>query len=301
MAIGLTVFWWGTRFLGIHGLPPKPETFWRPVLSLPKPILLGAGVVVFIPVAAYFFTRPTWVEYGVYIVGPIFLAYMVIEAFRCDPRYRDRVFAAIALSLFSILFWACFEQAGSSMTLFADRIVDRTVFGWEIPASTLLAVNPWFIVLLGIPFSILWNSLAKRDRNPSTPAKFAMGLIQLALGFVALVVAAQQAQETGKAHLGWLVLAYFFHTTGELCVSPVGLSAMTRLAPAHLTGLMMGFWFFCSAFAGIFSGVIAKFTTGDGGYGSVFLTLVYVGIGGGVVMAILTPLLKRLQHEHDGG
>ncbi|HRX85773.1 MAG TPA: peptide MFS transporter [Phycisphaerae bacterium] len=298
MAIGLTVFWFGGRYLGPHGYPPRPEAFRETVVSIPKTVLLGLGIAAFLPATTFLFTQPDWVEIGVYIIGPIFLAYILFKAFTCPARDRDRLIVAIVLALFSIVFWACFEQAGSSMTIFADEQVNRVIFGWEIPASTLLAINPWFIVLLGIPFSILWAYLGKRDRDPSAPFKFALGLVQLAIGFVMLVIAAEQAKH-GKAPLAWLILAYFFHTTGELCTSPVGLSAMTRLAPEHLTGLMMGFWFFCAAFAGVFSGVIAKFTTGEGDVGSVFLTLVWVGLAGGALMAMLTPLLKRLQHEGE--
>jgi POT family proton-dependent oligopeptide transporter len=298
MAIGLGVFWWGSQFLGSHGFPPRPEAMRESIVGIPKTVVLGLGIAAFLPFATVLFTKPHMVETGVYIIGPIFLIYVLFKAFTCTKRDRDRILVAIVLALFSIVFWACFEQAGSSMTIFADEQVNRTIFGWEIPASVLLAINPWFIVLLGIPFSILWSKLGKMNRDPSAPFKFALGLIQLAIGFVMLVIAAEQAKH-GKAHLAWLILAYFFHTTGELCTSPVGLSAMTRLAPPNLTGLMMGFWFFCAAFAGVFSGVIARFTAGEGDVGNVFLTLVYVGIGGGVIMALLTPLLKKLQHQHE--
>ena len=196
MAVGLGVFWYGGRYLGDHGHPPRPEAFRESIGSIPKTALLGAGIVAFLPLTTYLFTRPDWVEIGVYIIGPIFLAYILFKAFQCQGRDRDRIIVAIILALFSIIFWACFEQAGSSMTIFADEQVNRTIFGWEIPASTLLSVNPWFIVLLGIPFSMLWAYLGKRGRNPSTPLKFALGLIQLAVGFVMLVIAAGAGQGT---------------------------------------------------------------------------------------------------------
>ncbi|MFQ5429905.1 MAG: peptide MFS transporter, partial [Phycisphaerae bacterium] len=297
MAIGLLVFWWGTRFLGDHGQPPRREAL-RETLGgvLPKTWALYLAILVFIPFAAYLFTVPSWVQWSVYVIGPVFLAYVLFEAFRCDRQDRDRLIVAVVLSLFSIIFWACFEQAGSSMTLFADREVDRVVFGYELTASQLLSINPLFIVLLGIPFSILWTKLGRIGKNPSSPVKFGFGLFQLALGFVALVMAANQAKTSGSASLGWMMLAYLLHTTGELCLSPVGLSAVTKLSPARLTGLMMGFWFFCAAFAGISAGVIAKFTSGDAGYEEVFRILVYVGIGAGCLILLLSPLLKRMLH-----
>lgn len=295
MAIGLLVFTWGARYMGDHGLPPRPEAFRERVSGIfPKIWLLYLGVAMFVPFAAYLFTQPSWVERGSYVIGPVFFAYILWEVFRCDKDERSRLGVAIVLSVFSIVFWSCFEQAGNSFTLFTERHVDRVVWGWEIPTSWLQAVNPWFIVLLGIPFSILWTRLGRAGRNPSSPVKFGFGLIQLALGFVAMVIAADQANETGRAALVWLILAYFLHTTGELCLSPVGLSAVTKLSPARLTGLMMGFWFFCTAFAGISAGVIAGFTTGDAGYRGVFNVLVYVGIGAGVVLLALSPMLKRM-------
>ena len=297
MVIGLLVFWWGTRHLEGHGGVPRPEALRERFGGiLPKTWLLYFTIAVFVPFAAYLFTQPTWVERGVYIIGPVFLIYVLYEAFRCEPKDRNRLIVAIVLALFSIVFWACFEQAGNSMTLFADREVNRTVLGWEIPTSWLLAVNPGFIVLLGIPFSYLWTRLGRSGRDPSSPVKFAFGLFQLALGFVSMVIAARHATDGNKASLAWLILAYFFHTTGELCISPVGLSAITKLSVARLTGLMMGFWFFCAAFAGISAGVIAKFTAHDAGYEPVFTVLVYVGIGGGVLILLLSPLLKRMMH-----
>lgn len=297
MAVGLAVFWWGGRYLGDHGHPPRPEALSERLGGvLPKTWCLYLGIVAFVPFAAYLFTQPLWVEDGVIrVIGPLFILYVFFEAFRCEPADRNRLLVAVVLSVFSIVFWACFEQAGSSMTLFADREVDRTIFGFEVTASQLLSINPLFIVLLGIPFSILWTRLGRVNRNPSSPVKFGLGLFQLALGFVALVMAAKQANTSGSASLGWMILAYLLHTTGELCISPVGLSAITKLSPAKLTGLMMGFWFFCTAFAGVSSGLIAKLTSGDAGYQGVFQTLVYVGLGAGLLILLLSPLLKRME------
>ena len=297
MVVGLAVFMWGTRFLGDRGLPPRPEAFRERIGGfLPKSWALMLGIVAFVPFAAYSLTLPTWVAWGMFVIAPVFLIYVIVIARRSTPEERGGIYTVIILSVFSIVFWACFEQAGSSMTLFTDREVDRRVFGWVVPTTWFLSVNPAFIVLLGIPFSILWGKLGRAHRDPSSPVKFGLGLILLALGFVAMVLAAQQAKSSGQAALSWLILAYFLHTTGELCLSPVGLSAVTKLSPKRMAGLMMGFWFFCTAFAGIAGGVIAKFTSGDAGYGGVFLVIVYVSLGAGVLMLALSPLLKKLTH-----
>jgi POT family proton-dependent oligopeptide transporter len=163
--------------------------------------------------------------------------------------------------------------------------------------SWLQAVNPFFIVLLGIPFAWMWASLGRANRDPSSPLKFSLGIIQLALGFVAMVFAAKAAANGGKAPLFWLVLAYFLHTTGELCLSPVGLSTVTKMSPVRLVGLMMGLWFLSNAFAGVLSGVIAKATTGEAGYGEVFQNVVYFALAAGGLLLVLTPLLKKLGPE----
>jgi POT family proton-dependent oligopeptide transporter len=138
--------------------------------------------------------------------------------------------------------------------------------------------------------------LGRANRNPLAPVKFGLGLLQLALGFAALVLAARQANANGQAPLALLVLGYFLHTTGELCLSPVGLSTVTKLAPVRLVGLMMGMWFLSSAFAGVLSGQIAALTGGEAGYERVFRMIVLLAGGAGVFLLLLSPFLKRLEH-----
>lgn len=298
MLVGLSVFAWGQKLLGDHGLPPRPEAFWeRSPIGIPKILTLYLGILLFVPVAAYLLVKPSWVETGVYVLGPLVVVYVTYEALRCTREERGRLFVLMILIFFSITFWSCFEQAGSSMTLFAKKHVDLRVLEFEIPVSWLQAVNPFFIVLLGIPFAWMWTNLGRVGRDPSSPLKFSLGLIQLALGFVAMVFAAKAVADGGKAPLFWLVLAYFLHTTGELCLSPVGLSTVTKMAPVRLVGLMMGLWFLSNAFAGVLSGVIAKATTGEAGYGEVFQNVVYFALASGGLLLILTPLLKRLGPE----
>jgi POT family proton-dependent oligopeptide transporter len=295
MVAGLAVFIWGERYLGTAGRPPRPEALRESFAGiLPKTLAVYLGVLLFVPFAAYMLTQPDWVENGMYVIGGIFLLYVLYLALVSDRAARGGLLTIIVLSVSSIVFWACFEQAGSSMTVFAEREVNRTVLGFEIPAATLLAINPVYIILLGIPFTILWSKLARVGRNPSSPVKFGLAMIQLGLGFIAMVIAAQETRDGSQAWLGWLVLAYLLHTTGELCLSPVGLSAVTKLSPAHLTGLMMGFWFFCTAFAGVTGGVIARLTSDDGGYVNVFSVIVYVSVGAGILLLLLSPLLNRL-------
>ncbi len=295
MVIGLLTFLKWQHLLGPHGLPPRPEALWeKSKVGLPKTLLLWIAIAAFVPFAAYLLKHPDFVQAGVYILGPLTIMYVTYEAMRCTPLERGRLFVLLILITFSITFWACFEQAGSSFTLFADRHMDRHVFGYEIPASALQAVNPGFILIFGFIFSYAWTALGRAHRDPSSPIKFSLGLIQLGLGFVAMVIAAQGAKDGSLASIWWMILAYMLHTTGELCLSPVGLSTITRMSPPRLVGLMMGVWFLSNAFAGVLSGVIAGMTGGDAGYEKVYMMVVYCAIGVGVALFILTPFLNRL-------
>lgn len=298
MLVGLAIFLWGQKLLGNHGLPPREEALWeRSAIGIPKMLLLYLGIFLFVPVAAYLLVRPAWVDIGVHILGPLVVAYIVYESIRCTAAERGRLFVLMILIFFSITFWSCFEQAGSSMTLFTDEHIDLVVLGFEVPVAALQAVNPFFIVLLGIPFAWMWASLGRAGRDPSSPLKFSLGILQLGLGFVALVFAAKETVNGGKASILWMVLAYFFHTTGELCLSPVGLSTVTKMSPVRLVGLMMGVWFLSNAFAGVLSGVIAKATTGDAGYEEVFQNVFYFAMASGGLLLVLVPALKWLGPE----
>ncbi|AAZ25588.1 peptide MFS transporter [Colwellia psychrerythraea] len=209
----------------------------------------------------------------------------------------------------TIVFWALFEQAAGSMTLFADRVVERNIAGIEITAGQFGALNAGFIIMLALPFAALWVWLEKFRLNPNIPIKFALGIIQAGLGFGVLVFGAQFPDEAGKISLWWLVLAYLIHTTGELCLSPVGLSAVTKLAIHRVVGLSMGVWFLATALSETLAmrlGKLAAIDTQGGELNSVsdnliiytqlFEFLMWIGIGTGVVVLLISPLLKRGMH-----
>jgi POT family proton-dependent oligopeptide transporter len=272
-----------------------------------------------------------------------------------------------------MLFWAFFEQAGSSINLFTDRNVDRvfvertvtqddigqtleielsqaqlgykngeqlitldlvdkaraeqaTQIAWtvgpedvgmgivssEIPASTFQAANPLFILTFGLVFSAMWQFLGQRGLEPNTPVKFGLGLLQLGLGFVVLWWGASTCDARGMVGMSWLLLGYLLHTTGELCLSPVGLAMVTKLSPARLVSTVMGAWFLATAFSSYLSSVIAVFTGvghGDGGegvikppietvhvYGSVFGTIGIAAVVSSLVVFALSPLLAKWMH-----
>jgi POT family proton-dependent oligopeptide transporter len=238
------------------------------------------------------------------IAGAILVAYVLYTAVaKLPPHDRDRIFAALFLILGSILFWALFEQAGSSLNLYTDRHVDRTMLGGEVPASIFQSINPIYIIILGPVFAWLWLWLARRGLEPSTPAKFGLALLQVGLSFLVLVWGAKA--NAGLTPVIFIFLIYFFQTTGELCLSPVGLSAMNRLAPAHMASLIMGTWFFASATGNFAAGLIAA--AAGGGHGAegvatkegtleVYANVGWIAVAVGVAVVLVSPLIKRLMH-----
>ncbi|MFC4253956.1 MFS transporter [Altererythrobacter xixiisoli] len=217
---------------------------------------------------------------------------------------RDRIFAAMFMIVGSILFWALFEQAGSSLSLLTDRHVDRTILGWEPTASMFQSLNAMYIVLLAPLFAWAWTKLARKGLEPSAPAKFGLAIIQLGLGFLVLVAGANAAGSAAIPVI-FIFLIYLLHTTGELCLSPVGLSAMNRLAPAHMASLIMGTWFFASATGNFAAGLIAAATGSEAASGegagravvmAVYDQIGWVAIGVGVAVLIISPLIKKLMH-----
>jgi POT family proton-dependent oligopeptide transporter len=212
-----------------------------------------------------------------------------------DSTGRKRVGLIAILCLAAALFWAGFEQAGSSFNLFADRYTVRK-FGGEIPASWFQALGPIFVITLAPVMAVLWVRLGRRNLDPSLPMKFGLGLMLLACGFVVMAGAAVFVARGQKVWPTWLITTYLLHTFGELCVSPVGLSSVTKLAPRHLVGQMMGAWFLASSFGNLIAGRIA------GGFDpnaldrmpGRFLQMVILPVTVGVLLMVLARPIKRL-------
>jgi POT family proton-dependent oligopeptide transporter len=173
---------------------------------------------------------------------------------------RKRIVAIIVFYIAASLFWGAFEQAGSTLNLFADRFTNNSLFGWEFPSTWWQSVNATFIVIFAPVFGALWIWLSRRKLEPSTPMKFALGLLFVGLGFLLLVPAAMKIAAGGdgtRVGIEWLIGVYFLHTVGELSLSPVGLSAMTKLAPTRIVGQMMGIWFLAAATGNFIGGQVA--------------------------------------------
>lgn len=213
---------------------------------------------------------------------------------------KDRTWVIVVLVVFSVFFFAGFEQAGSSMTLYADKYINRQIGNWTLPTSWLQSVNPVFILVLAPLFSMLWQKLASVGKEPSIPIKMGIGMIVLGLGFLVLDWAClnrggNNPDETVKAGLMFMVGAYFLHTVGELCLSPIGLSMVSKLSPVKLASLMMGVWLLSSFVANIFGGFLARFTETLGAL-EIFLVIAGFSIVLGLVLLCLNKWLVRKSH-----
>jgi POT family proton-dependent oligopeptide transporter len=193
-----------------------------------------------------------------FIVAVAFLYFgFVLFFYKLERVEKQRVAVIVILFIAAALFWAGFEQAGSSFNLFAERYTVRAFFNYTIPAGWFQSLGPIMIITLAPAMAALWVNLARRNLNPSLPVKFALGLIQLGVGFVIMAGAAKLVAAGQKVSPLWLTMTYLVHTTGELCLSPVGLSSVTKLAPRRLVGQMMGTWFLAASLGNVIAGLIA--------------------------------------------
>jgi len=309
MLLGLLQFHFTKQHLGHHGVEPshvgspehgkKVHTIGWSVIGLVLAVLAAiallaiTGSIVIDPVSLS--ARLGGAIAG---LGIVYFAYVLIfGGLTASERGKVGVIAILFLS--TAVFWSGFEQTGASMNLFAERYTDRVMFGWEMPTSWLQSVNSLFIILLAPFFAALWLRLGARNLDPSTPIKFGLGLIQLGLGFVVMAVASRFVVDGDKVLPTWLVLTYLLHTTGELCLSPVGMSAVTKLAPERYVGQMMGTWFLGTALGNLVAGLIAGHLGGESVAEMPHRFMMVFGFtaGVGVLLLFATPLIKKMMGE----
>lgn len=231
------------------------------------------------------------------IVGMAFAFFVYVFVFgKLSQSERNHTIVIVALFITSAVFWSGFEQAGSSLNLFADRHTDRDVLGFEVPAGWFQSLNPFYIVVLAPVFASFWVGLAKRNLDPSMPAKFALGLIILGLGFLIMVVAAKLVVAGNQAAPYWLILTYLLHTMGELCLSPVGLSSVTKLAPKRFVGQMMGIWFLATSLGNLIAGLLAGRFNPEAlnEMPNLFMQIVLTTGGTGLLLLLLAKPIKSL-------
>lgn len=390
MLLGLVVFLWGQKYLDGHAEPERPEVLKEKAVSgVSKENAIYIVSILSVAVLWFLVQSNAIVHQALNVMAIgslLWIIYFIIK--ECNREERGRMTVLASLIVFTVVFWALFEQSAASMTLYADRVVDRVlldktylpdsstflyvlgvvllvlpvlafvlgkkkynsfnnseqkivngIFGlctvvlvylgvstvmfgaevtettsgipvkWEATAVMVGSLNAMFIFILAPVFAWLWTFLNKNNAEPNTPLKFGFGILLAGLGFGALVFGASHPDVSGKVSLIWLVLAYLLHTMGELCLSPVGLSAVTKLSVAKVVGFMMGVWFLATAYSELVAAQIAKFAAveTDGGvvtniaealgiYTDFFTSLMWVGVVISVVLFALSPLMKKGMH-----
>lgn len=302
MLLGLVVFGAGAKHLRGHGLPPAGRE------GMGSIIQVAIGCIVCVPLIYFLLSKKDLVGYSLLALGAGIVAYLLYIAFSSDRVIRHRMFALLLLLACNIAFWASFEQAGNSLNFFAqNHIIDLQLGSWVMPFEWFQSVNAIFIVALGPIFSAMWVWLDRSNLNPSIPLKFGLGLLQVGLGFMLLLAGIGGADTQGQVSWTFLTGLYLIHTTGELCISPVGLSMVTKLAPPQITGMVMGAWFVSIALAnyaaGLFSKIAGEASVGAtggaealAGYEAAFVPIVWMTMIVGGALALLSPLVNKLMH-----
>ncbi len=314
MFIGLIIFLKYQSWLEGKAEPPNPAKLKEKVLG-PINVELACYLVgiIIVAVAMFFVMNPDGFGKVLLPLGVLMFAFLLGYALlKCQGKERDKMLAAIYFVLAQIPFWALFEQAGSSINLFTDRLVDRSIGGVEVPAPVFQSLNAGFIFIFAPLMAWLWIVLARRKLNPSTPVKFAFGVFLAGLGFLALVGGMKATGVSGMTAVYFVFLIYWIHTMGELMVSPVGLSVVTKMAPVRVVGMTMGAWFLYSGLSNYLAGVIARTTGAEtlggqltdvaaakAGYIAVYTNVAYVAMGIAVAMFLISPIIKKLMHDED--
>jgi POT family proton-dependent oligopeptide transporter len=298
MILSYLWFWFGRRQLGLIGRPPAGREGPQTMLM----VIVGAAIAVPIVYALIQYVGAFWLAW---LLGALFIVVaggLVVEGIRDGAIKRDRVIAMLVMFLFNILFWMFFEQAGSSFNFLAENIVNRNLGGWEFPTGWFQSVNPLAIVVIAPLVALAWGWMSRRNVEPSIPRKFGLGLIGNALAFLVLMYALKNLVGPDNHIPFWpLVACYVLQTLGELCLSPIGLSMVTKLAPLRVVGLSMGGWFLSQAIGNNMSGLLAGHISGETGMTvqsalDGFTFSFYLLMGAGVVLFLIAPLINRLMH-----
>jgi len=304
MVLGLIVFVIGQKSLGHRGLPPNLEALKKRVAGITNEQLIYVGSLLIIPVVVALFNRYEIMDYFMAILGIVAISYVLWEASRMEAAARNKLIAALFMIIFSILFWAFYEQNAGALNLFAMRNVDMHVMGTELPA---LSVNnflpPGWVVILSFFFAWLWTWLAKRKLEPATPVKFGFAFVLMAAGFLVFYLACLNA-ESGLISLFAFTMGYMFIIAGELCLSPIGLSMVTKLSPIRMVAVMMGIWFFASAGGEFLAGKIGKMMSVPEAvqnnavaslpyYATILKEIAIASAIAGALILLLSPLVKK--------
>jgi POT family proton-dependent oligopeptide transporter len=295
MCLGLVQFVWGQARLGVAGLPPGKTRLergdWLQIAVISAAAIpIVYGVLLAWPLVAPLWSGiPVWIRIGIPLAATA--AFMFNVHATSSTEDWQRVYAVIICSVFAIAFWMAFEQAGGTMSLFADKQTDRHLFGWEIPASIFQSINSLCIFALAPLVAMMWVRLDRSRFAMGTVMKMALGLFIVGLSFVVLAYAQSLAVQFGTVSPLWLVGVFVLQTIGELFLSPVGMSMVTKLSPARYTGLLMGVWYCAIAIASYLAGTLEN-TLAESGI-PVFTFLIGSSIAAGLLLVLIRPLLRR--------
>jgi POT family proton-dependent oligopeptide transporter len=310
MILGLIIFFIGKKTLNERGLPPNPESLYKPILGfINTEHFIYLGTIVVVPLIVTLFKMYQLMDFIMFGLGFISLVYIIYIARRMDSVARFKLFAALVMTIFSIMFWAFYEQNSGSLNLFAIRNVNMRFLGFNLPP---LSVNnflpPAWVIILSFFFSKFWIWLNKKGKEPSTPLKFAFSFILMSIGFYVFWLGCVLNIHSGLIPLWCFVLGYFFIIAGELCISPIGLSMITKLAPAKIVGLMMGIWFFATAVGEFLASKIGSMMSVPRNfqnnaiismpyYASILYKIALACIVTGIILWALVPVLKNWMKE----
>ena len=247
-----------------------------------------------------------WISIGIFTACIVFPVSILLEG-SLTKTERDRIFVIYIIAFFVIFFWAAYEQAGASLTLFASEQTDRVILGWEMPASWIQSFNPFFVVILAAIMPGVWGALGKRGMEPASPTKQAIGLLLLSLGYLVICFGVKDVQPGIKVSLIWLTGLYFIHTMGEICLSPIGLSMVNKLTPIRFASLMMGIWYLSTATANKFAGTLSGLYPEAGkvktllGYRietmyDFFMVFVVMSATASLILFLLSKKLQKMMH-----
>ncbi|MFT3902285.1 MAG: peptide MFS transporter [Niabella sp.] len=310
MVISLVNFIYTKRRLGPIGLQPTITDKAVNIIPMPKwrEYAVFVGTLLLIPVIQIMVSKPEYTDYFMWTIGPLTLIYLFYEMSKVTAKERKKLWAALVFILFSILFWGIYEQSGGSLSIFAARNLNNNLLGFKAdPNGVNNSGGAFFIIALSVVFGMMWIWLAKRKMEPNTVVKFGLGFLLLGAGFYLFFATRLFANAQGVTSLNFFTFALLIITFGELCLSPIGLSIMTKLSTPRLQGVMMGMWFLASAYGQYVAGIIGKnmaeAKTGASNYEAfIAYTQGYKQLGlyaviAGAVLIIVSPFVRKLMQE----
>lgn len=305
MVIGMALFTWGQKYIAHRGDPPNiPFLNEKKYFRVSNEYWIYFGTIIAVFLMSVLLEFATLVRWGLLFFGIATIFYVLTVSTQLDRYQHRRILVLLVLILFSVIFWSLYYQTFSSITLFIDRVVNRNILGTTIPTAMFQSIGPTVIIVFSPILSWLWMALAKRGKPLTAPMRFAIGIFQMSCGFLILTLAVNFDSDAGKIAAAWMLLIFFVQTLGELFLSPMGLSIVTTLSPARLTGLMMGVWFLSLAAANAVAGWIADFTAIPATmtdpnqiaqhYAHAYKFFGLWGLSFAIVLMLLSPVLNRM-------